>query len=822
VGASPELRRLWFRRTGLRQHDAPIARWALSAKRQELAIIGVVLASLSLGGVATLTVAGISDAVFVDSLSGVSSPERLFMPHARWPAGLFNAFSYRQFALIRVLPDVESAAAFTHRPVSLRSERAVTRAEAALVTSDYFRLLGIRMVPGVSPPASDVDTDPRAIYVGRRVASLLLGDSEHPIGSTLYVNGVPFRVAGVLGGAFRGIELSSPCDVFIPVAAASVAYPPMASTLVSEGPLARELPWLSVVLRLRHGGSARRTEASVTQATSDTRPVALLGFTESTLPLEERARVGRFVELLALSVGFLWAAIIGSMGILFLSWQAGERRSDAVHVALGASRAHLLRKWLARGVSLGLFAALLAMGFGYWSFPAICERAFPGQLPGGAIGTPPSWHAVALMVLTVVAAGIVAAAVGTKGGRDACVRHGFRMTEGEDVLRRSQMTLVVVQVIVAVAALSVAVSLGRQVRRELSADVGFTRHTVRLAGLDLESLGHNGEHSIGLWDRLLARVREMPDVRAATVTTGYFGRAAGLATAIWVDGHERRCHAFINHVGPWYFETLGIQLLRGRDFDAGDAVGHPLVVVVNASLAASLWPGRDALDRTISLGQGLPSLRVVGVAGNTVQKDLTHSDDPGLYLPFRQYPERAAQDKVLAIRTDMSSGRARQAMNEALRTVEPSAAFDEIGTLNSAIEATLVPHRVAARLFGAVVVLDVALLLAAVYGVVRNVVLHRLREIGVRGSMGQTPTGIAVWIAGTCLGRPFATGLVCGIAVALALSVVISSRIERFHTLEVLPVLGASLAVLGTALLAGLLPIWRAVRAEPARLLRTD
>lgn len=792
-----------------------------AAKGRNITLAGAIVLSLALAGVATLAVAGIADAVFFSPLAAVQAPDSLVMPHARWPAGLFNAFSYRQFQTLGTSAEIESAAAFAHRRVSVRAEHGVASVDAALVSSGYFSTLGIPMRAGRPPSGSGAAVDTHVVVLGRRMAFSLLGNQASWIGAEVSVNGVPFRVSGVVADNFSGIDLSRPCDVFLPIEAATIAFRSISSPASSVGFLP-DLPWLSVVARIRPGSGVTRLAARVSGTLGDSHPVVLLPFRDSTMPLDERARVAKFVSLLAVLLALSWLTVFGSLNAFFLTWCAGDARSSAIKVALGATRTAIIGPFVAWGVALGVVGGLLAVGIGYRLVPLLFAHWLPGQLPRGVMGAAMTWRVAGLVVGATTCAAGIAAAVASWTTSAQPATQALRATGRDSLPVRSRQRLVTVQVLLAVASLSLTSSLAWHVRRELSRDFGFTKSPVMLASLDLESLGHAGDRALEFWHRFVERVSQRPGVRSATVTTGYFGRAGGSLRSVFLEGHERRCSAFVNYVGPAYFTTLGIPVLRGRDCDVADSADRPHVAVVNERLARSLWPDRDPLGLAFSLGPEARELRVVGIVANTLQSDVTNVSDAGLYLPFRQYPERGAQEKTLAIRTDLPRGRAFAVMVDALASVEPAAALNDVGTLVGAVEATLAPQRVAAQLFGAVALLAGVLVLAAVYGVVASAVVRKARDVGIRSALGQTPWSLAGWIVTSSLSRQLCTGLIGGLVLAAVLSRSLASRLHGFGQLEWLPALGAAAAVALVCAVGAVVPAYRSARTEPAASLRDE
>jgi len=794
----------------------------LSLRRDWLSV-SAMLFSIAVGGTTIIAVSAVADALLLDPLPEIRSAESLVAPHTRWPGGLFNSFSYRQFSMLRHADDVATAAAYTHRRASIGTGRALVYTDVALVSTDYFRLLGVTQTRGrLFTARDDRSVDPNAVIVTRRLAGALFGADDAAVGQEVRVNGSPFKVAGVVGATFRGVDLVHPCDAFLPLAAAPIVYRSLGANSSLTNAPSREIPWLSIIARLRPGAATANAERTIQRLLGEERPLVLLPFRQTVLPMSEQPRVRNFLLLLAALTALLWTVVVGNVSMLLLGRSIAERRDTAVRLALGAPGYHSFVRRLVESTVIGAVGGALAMAAAAWLLPLVSEGSLPGQIPIGELQVRLNWRIVGFSLLAVWLAGAIASLFAYRSCRRDCTSSLLAEASRTDPLpARSRSRLLTAQVALAVASLVLTGLLVREVQRGTSADFGFTRANVVLASIDLESLGYPGSAGLLQWDRLLTRIRTMPGVLSATVTTNYFGRGGRSLTSVWMNGFERPHRLFVNYVASDYFGTVGIRLLRGRDFTAADRAGTPMVAIVNAAMAEAAWPGLDPVDRTFSLAANGTPIRVVGVAADSLQMKLGEGTEAGLYVPLWQYPELGAREKTLAVRTEVPLDAMRENIRKELGSLDPNVALSGDGTLVAAVQRTLLPQRTALRYCGCVSFFSLLLVFAAVYGLVSKSVISRTREIGIRMSLGANRRDVVSFAVVSHLARPLVVGTAFGAGIGFALSRLLSSWVPDLAALDPLSIGAAALAVAVVAASASAVPALRATRVDPAAALRT-
>jgi predicted permease len=796
-------------------------RFLIAGLRHDRLSIGAMLFSIVVGATTVAAVGGIADALRLDPLPDAREAASLLSPHAKWPAGLFNSYSYRQFHLIRTNDSVRMAAAYTHRRVNIRGDGAAIVTGGALVSVDYFRILGVRQTAGYLFSGDDRTVEPNTVILSSSLAVSLFGEAGVIVGREALVNGVPFRVVGVVPRTFRGTELSHPCDAFFPLAAARIVYRSFGNHSALSTASSPDIPWLSVVARLRPGAERLTAARGIQRALGDQQEIALLPFLDTVIALSQRPQVRNFLLLLSALALLLWAAVVGNLLTLLLVRSLAERREMAVRLALGAPRFEIVFRRLTESLAIGVAGAALAVVASAWLLPFVSKLSLPGDVPVGELRIGLSGRTLANSLVAVFASSGLASVLTLRPGLNVSLAPLLNR-QGPNVPppRRVRSRLLTAQVVLSVVCLTLTGMIARQIRRDASAEPGFTKANVVLARLDLESLDYAGRPALELWDRLLTRIRSIPGVRSATVTTNYFGRGGRSLTSIWLDGVERPHRLFVNYVATDYFRTVGIPRQVGRDFTAGDTADAPRVTIINAAMAAALWPGMNPLDRTFSISAGRVQLRVVGIVANALQMKLGEETEAGLYVPLSQHPDLGAREKVLAVRTETPLAKVRDNISRELTSLEPNAAWSDVGTLLDAVNGALLPERTAAVFCGCVGLLSLLLVFAAVYGLVSRVVLTQTHEIGIRMSIGATPGHVVSWVVLSHLRRPLATGWLFGASLAVALSRLLSANVVGFAELGLFPLLLAAAIVTGVAACAALVPAVAAARVDPAAAIR--
>ena len=741
----------------------------------------------------------------------------------------FSLPEYRDYAAS--VTSFSGLAAYQDVALALGSGGEPERINGMLVSGNYFQVLGL--VPAAGRFfAPEEDRAPGAhpvVVLSHGLWRRRFGSAPGIVGSDLTVNGRHFMVVGVAPAGFVGIQLGDPAELFMPLAMVGVAMPRSADLLEE-----RNAGWLQIVGRLKPGVTSTAAGADVgtlAARLAKAYPEALEATSAEVTPLSggldpsNRQEALPILLLLMAVPAVVLLIACANVANLLLARAAGRRREIGIRLALGATRWRLLRQLLTESVLLALCAGAVGMLLSFWlndlllavsRAPTEIELALKPDVRVLAF-------TIAIAAITGVLFGLAPALGATRPDLvPALKEEGIAL--GRRV-RRSRLTgaFVVAQVALSLILLVTAGLFLRSLDKALNVDPGFDPINRIALSFDLGIQGYTDRQRGTFYARLLERVRALPGVESASLASPLplSGRMIGTAVSLeGVDPDAGAVPVSFAAMTPGYFATLGIPLVRGRDFSAGDGPGAPLVLVVNETLARRLWPDQDPLGRRLKLyGRDEPLREVVGVAKDGKYDELTERPRNFLYLPERQRADLS--DIALVVKTAGDPRPLAGALTAAVHELDPTLPIFRLETLEQSLVNRLDKERGASSLLG--VFGTLALLLAALglYGVMAYAVAQRTREIGIRVALGARQADVLRQFVGEGLRLA-----VVGVAIGLALSVALTRIIAQF--LYGVTATDAATFAAGAALLcvvavaASWLPSRRAARVDPMVALRSE
>ena len=689
------------------------------------------------------------------------------------------------------------------------------------VSGGFFELLGTRARLGrLLDRTDDVRGGEPTAVISEPLWQRRFGGRTDVLGRTLRVNGRPFTLVGVAQDGFRGHFVGFPLDLYLPLATA----PALASDVNLDDRAGRSL---ELVGRLREDVGLEAAQAEVSSLAADLareNPESHRG-----LGIALRAYTGLDADLRGPVLGFL--AILTVVGALILLVAAVNvaglvlargvlrGREMAVRAALGANRADLARPLLAE--AFVLFALGGLAGLALMRPAAVALNAFLPAFPIPLhLDLRFDWRVALFTFGVTVACGLVfglgpAARAARVDVVDALKRGGRGLVSGNDSGRRA---IVAVQAGLCVVLLFGAGLFLRELQRARAFDPGFKTENVGFVSTDLSLLGRSPEAGRAFFKTWLERVRAQPGMIAASVVAQPPLGLGRPTTHVLVDGLEPPLpdgfRSGWSAVSPGYFETVGIPLLSGRDFDAGDVLGGEPVVIASRATAERLFPGGDALGRHVRR-EGVAA-RVVGIAENVAVDRSGGKDGLFLYAPFMQ---AAGVRGSLLMRAEARPPFT--AAKAAARELDPDVPMLEAATLATRAATALFPQRLAATVtatFGAF-----GLLLGSVglYGLVAVFVERRRHELAVRAALGARGRDLRFLVLRQGL-APVALGLASGAVVALGLGSLVADFVPSVGTADPVAFGAAALALASVSTVATLLPAQRAAATSPMDALRSE
>jgi predicted permease len=800
----------------------------------------MVVLTLGLGIGANAAMFGIVDRLLLRGPEHVVEPERVvrvYVTH-RNPAGREETRSATGYALYAALRDhagaFERVAAYSKRDATTGRGAGASELRVALVTWDFFPLLGVRPALGRFF-GRDEDRPPQ----GENVVVLdggywerAFGADSGVLGRTLDINGSPFTIVGVAPKGFTGAELERR-DAWVPVSAR--ASPPPHP----DWPTTWNAEWLDVIGRLKPGVTPRRAGADATAAHQR----AYAGppgdaFARATLSVAPLRYTGERKESTEVAIS-RWLVGVAAVVLLVACANAGNlalarvlrrRREVAVRLALGISRGRLVRLLLAESVFLSLAGGAMGLVLALVGGRFIRDVLLPDVL----------WTAspvdARVLVVTAVAAlatgvlvGLVPALQGSRPDLTAALKAGAR--EGGVQRSRLRGALTVTQAALSVvllvgAGLFVrslskiqALRIGIEPDRVLAVEVAWPNDP-RIPHEEAERLGARRK---ALYERTLERLRQLPGIEHASLAIGSpFRSSFGVGLSVpGLDSLPR-----LPGGGPWvsvvtsdYFRTVGTRVLRGRVFTPADGPTSARVAVVSEAMARTLWPDGSAIGRCLLLNDA-PCSRVVGVVEDARRWQLLH-EEPAMqyYIPFGQ--EGGISGTTLLVRPVGEAVKMIGTVRRELQQLEPAVGYISVQTLQEIINPQIRPWRLGATMFTAFG--GLALLVAAIgiYSLIAYLVAQRTHELGVRMALGARAPDIVRLIMSRGI-APAMFGLALGVALALTLGRFVEPLLFQTSPRDLGVFVIVTATLLAFAVLASLVPTWRATRVDPLVALRTE
>lgn len=636
------------------------------------------------------------------------------------------------------------------------------------------------------------------------------------LGKTVKLNDENYLVIGILPAAFQ-FPPNNPCALVLP-------QPPDPS---------RGHGFLNVVARLKTG---------VTLATAQTEMETIARRLELQYPKESKelgvrvlglqeSYVGSFRAALLIflsAVGFVLLIACANVANLFLARTASRQKEFVVRAAMGAGRFRLVRQLLTESALLGLAGGAAGLLFAYWGVKglvALVHGAFT-TAPMETVGIDGSVLGFTLGVSLLVGllAGLAPALATTKVQLNDTLKEGRGLT-GNRARNRIRGTLVVAEIALALVLLTGAGLMLKSFLILESVDPGI--HPENVLVMDFSMGGKKyakTQARAPFMDAVLHRVEQIPGVQSAAMASDVPLTNNSDAQAILIEGRpdpgpKQRPIVNVNVVGPGYLRTLGIPLLKGRDFSARDTESAPAVVLINQAMARKLWPNEDPTGARIS-ADGKNWATIQGVVGDVRQLGLMSESKPEIYLSYLQDPFAWPYFSLL-VHTSSDPMKQLSSIQDVVWSVDKDLPIAAVATMEHLRSGSIAQPRVTALLL--VVFASLALILASVgiYGVMAYSVTQRTHEMGLRMALGARITDVLKLVLGHGM---ILTG--CGVGLGLigafALTRVLTKFLWGVRPTDPVTFIAVSTLLAAVAMLATYLPARRATKVDPMVALRYE
>ncbi len=711
------------------------------------------------------------------------------------------------------------------------------RVRGLWVSGDVFKTLGIFPLRGRFFSAQD---DRPGCGIPGAVISYGLwqnefGGQDSAIGSKLIVDGRTTEIIGVTPHSFFGLEVGRSFDFAVPFCTLETYFP-------GAGTLARpDYFWLHVMGRLKPGVTLQQASSELTAMSPGAIDATLpSGYGAIPLNVYRNFRLivfpaGKGVSWLrqtydtSLSLLLAITALVlliacANLGNLMLARASTREREMAVRLALGASRWRLIRQLLSEGLLLAAGGAVFGVVLAE-IFSRSLMRFLSAEGDAVRLDLSLDWRVLLftgfIAILTCLVFGLVPAFRSSRAAPGAVLKSGSRGTTVGREQFSFQRLLVVSQIAVSVVLLVGALLFVRSFWNLVTLDPGFRERGILIAVLDIRRLAFSPERNTDFIREVLAQTRALPQVESAATSTHIPLNGSSWNLGVHVDHAEGGSR--FTWVSPGYFQTMGIPVLAGRDFDERDTRTSPKVAVVNETFVHKYLYRQDPVGKVIRTNAepGYPDAeyQIVGVIRDTKYNELREPPPPITFAPGDQFPA-AGGWTVLFIRSDSPPFAAMNAVREKLSAFNPAINID-FHVLETDIQNGLVRERLMAVLSGFFGALAALLAMIGLYGLISYIVATRKNEIGIRMALGANPGSVIRIIVRQTL-TLLGVGVTAGLVLAMAAAKGANSLLYGLEGNDPLTLFGAAGFLAAVALVASYIPAYRASRVDPMNALRYE
>jgi putative ABC transport system permease protein len=803
------------------------ARYGLSSLRREPLFAIIAVAVLALGIGANTAIFSLVDAVLLKPLP-FPNPEQIVRMWEKTPTGInsttaLNFTEMRQqlrtFEAFSAEADVNATAEIGGEPVRLQGRR---------VSANHFSVFGVAPILGRTfREDEDRPGSERVIVISHAAWQQRFGGDPNILGRDVRLDGIPFQVIGVMPPGALDRDRRRARMAFVSF------WKPLALTAEQ---LDAGAHFLNPIGRLKPGVSLAEAQFDMLAARAtiqDRIPQWKKDWSVTVEPFDAALIDGTLRRSLYVALGAVVLVLLiacANLANLLLARGAARQKEVALRAALGATRGRLIAQLLTESLVLGLLGGIAGV-----ALAAIMIRAaiplLPGTIPFTAtvelnLRVLAFASGIALVVSAVV--GLLPALRLSSASAAHALNTSSRGSSGRhDTIRR---LIVAGEVAVSLVLICGSVLLFKSLVRLQQVDTGVRAPNVVTASIDIARDKYpTADHAIAFYDRLVDEVQAIPGVESASVAGDVPLEGTGGENLTTPATGEQRLLIGFKRADPGYFQTIGLEIVKGRNFTRADRLGSAYVTLINEELARDLgatFGMADPVGQVVNLpaiGYGTPTDRtpmtVIGIVSNErVRSDLRAPVQGIAYVPIAQAPMAWTK---LAVRTRADSASIVPSMREALRRVDARVALADVRTVEELRELSLSGMKEPAWLIGIFAGISALLAALGLYGVVSHSVSQQRREIGIRMALGAQSGEVLTMVVRTVL-TTIAGGLIIGLAGAFILTRVTKSLLFEVSTLDPLAFTTAAVAMAVIGIAAAAIPATRATRVDPTTALRSE
>ena len=702
------------------------------------------------------------------------------------------------------------------------------RVRVGYVSAEVLPMLGVRPARGrLFLKDEDVKGKHRVVVLSDALWRRRFGADSSIVGRSIPLEGTPYVVVGVMPPSFNFPAGPVPMDLWAPFVPPDQALDPRS----------RGWHWMSVVGLLKPGVTLTQADAEMKQIARRLEleyPGPQVNRSATTLTMHE-ALVGDVRPVLLVLLGAVFLVLLiacANVANLLLARNATRQKEIAVRIALGAGRGHIGRQLLAESLLLALGGALLGLGVARLALSALTAVGSDLLRVGGSILI--DGRVLLTLLAAALACGIAFGIAPVFQRSPAKMRASLAgltvKTTSSSEVQRFRSGLVIAQVALSLMLLVGAGLLLRAFVALQSTDPGLRPERVLTARLAVpRHFARENTETEQVLRPVLESVRGIPGVSAAGITSLLPIEETGAMASFWIDrrpwpkpGSEPMVE--VRGISPGYFATMGVPIIAGRDLQEQDDSTGGSKVVVNEAVVRRFFSGENPIGRKLLQGspQQHDEYEIVGVVRDVKQSGLDVPPRPEMYSSYAdKRASFAVGDVALAIKTSVPELSIVPQVRRVVAELARGVALTNVRPMEEVIEHSLADRRLTLTLFLLFAGVALALALSGLYGVIYYLVTQRTREIGIRVALGADQSRVVRLVLGQGA-LLAAVGIVIGLAGALALSRLLGGLLYGVSARDPITFTGVSVLLALVALLATLIPAWKAAKVDPIIALRAE
>lgn len=787
----------------------------------------VVILTLALGIGANTAIFSVVNGVVLAPLP-YHQPDQLVVVWEKNPSGRNISPSYLDFQdWQRSTRSFQEMAAFTWHAYDLTNPGSPEHLDGWQISSGFFKALGADLIAGRDFTSEENHGGSQVAIISERVWRNRFGGSTAALGKAVTLDGADYTIVGV---APSGINMGGTIDIYLPVGQGD-------PLMVND----RRAHAFIAIGRLKPGTSAAQAQAdmsAIQKNLDDLYPKFDQGLGTGIVPLKE-ALVGDVSGTLLMllgSVGLVLLIACANVASLLLARSAARQKEFAIRTALGARRLRIVWQMITETMLLSLAGGGLGLVLAKMAISPLLA-AVPGEFPRAnnvGLNAPVLFFTFGISIAVGIVFGLLPALKTWNANQQSSLKEGGRGSTG--MHHRTQSSLIVIQTALTLVLLVGYGLLFRTIRHLWNVNPGFDTHQLITfkAALSPE-LAKTPETMRVAYQQLIGRIQGIAGVQSADLTTLVPLSGMDNEVPFWLGTQEPKSIAeaprvLTFSVGPDYFQTMGISLLRGRGFTSADTLQSEPVIIVDSAMAETYFPGRDPVGQHLTFAR-TGSFRIIGVVDHVKHWGLGNTsayNQAEAYTSFYQISDQWMPAMhtltTMVLRTHLDIATLMPAIKAAIYGAGSDQPIYDIHTMQERVSASMATQSFPLVLLGGFA--GLALLLASVgtYGVISYSVARRIHEIGIRMALGAEKQKIFRMVIQQGL-RLALVGLAIGATAALLLTRLLSSFSHLLYgvsTNDPLTFIVVAAALIGVTILACYTPARRAARVDPMIALRDE